>query len=483
MLVLAPPESSNRVSVPRICGVIGERLAFVPRLRQRAVHVPFDLQRPVWVDDPGFDVRDHVRRAALPRPGRRGQLDELLGEVLARPLPVDRPLWEMVVVEGLAGGRVAVVARLHHAMLDGVSGATAMAAFLDLAPSLAAAPAGREVDAADPIGEPGAGPTARHGSLPTTVSLLWYAAASLARQPEMALGAFQRSVDAMVALAEQNRRLAADGLASPPALFSAPRTSLNGSITEERVVATLAVPLDALEVARRNVQCATVNDVILAAMGGAILRLLEGRRERPGASVVALVPVSTRGPAAAPEKGQQAELGNYVSGMLVPLGSTIADPVDRLRSVTAAVRVAKDQEQRAGGDLLEGLTRAVPPLVLTAAMRGAGLFRLFDRIKPPFNLVVSTVVLPDVPLWWAGCPMVEVYPAGPVVEGVGLNVTAMTYRGAVHFGLVACPRQVSNVRELASMLEDEIRSLVTRAEALRAEDRPEEGFTGAASAG
>jgi diacylglycerol O-acyltransferase / wax synthase len=480
VLVLGPPEDSCGGAVSRICGVIGERLAFVPRLRQRAVTVPFGLQRPVWVDDPHFDVRTHVRRAALPRPGGREELDAFLGQVLARPLPAGRPLWEMVVVEGLAAGRVAVVARLHHAMLDGVSGATAMAAFLDVMPSPCA---GWTPGAAPPEGEGSAAADAqRPEALPSAVSMLWYAAASLARQPDVTLEAFERSVDAMVALATQNRRLAAEGLAAPPAPFSAPRTSLNGSITEERVAATLAVPLRHLEVARRNVDGATVNDVILSAVGGAMFRLLEERGEQPGRSLVALVPVSTRGPAVVPEQGQAADLGNYVSGMLVPLGTTVADPVDRLRSVATAARVAKDQEQRAGGDLLEGLTRALPPVLFSAVMRGAGLLRVFDRIRPPFNLVVSTVVLPDLPLWWAGCPMVEVYPAGPVVDGIGLNVTAMTYRGTVHFGLVACPRQVPDVQGVASLLEDEIASLVARAEEPGPEAGRAEGLTGVSSA-
>lgn len=440
-------------SFDRIRAVIAERLPLVPRLRRRAVRVPLDLQLPLWVDDPAFDLDAHVRRAALPSPGGQLELDAFLGEVMARPLPPGRPLWEMVVVEGLAGGRSAVVARLHHAILDGVSGATAMAAFLDLGPE----PAPRSVE------EPSAPPA--HGDrLPSAASLLRYAAASIVRQPDVARVAFHRSLDAMVALAEQNRRLAAEGRRPPPTPFRAPRTSLNGNVTTERAAATLAVPLADLELVRTA--CGggvTVNDVVLCAAGDAAGRLLAARGEHPAAPLVALVPVATRGRAVVPEEGRPAHVGNAVSGMLVPLPVSAPDPFDRLRAVAQAAQVSKEQEERVGGDLLEGLTRALPPAVLRAAMQGISRFHLFDRLPPPFNLVVSTVVLPDVTLWWAGREVSAVYPFGPVVDGVGLNVTAMTYQGTVYVGLLACPRQIPDVGSLAELLGDTLDDLVVRA--------------------
>ena len=460
VLVLEPPAEGTAWDGPaffeRIRALIAARTVLVPRLGRRVVRMPLDLLPPAWVEDPAFDVDAHVRRAALPSPGGRRELEAFLGEIMGRPLPPDRPLWEMVVVEGMAGGRAAVVARLHHAVLDGVSGATAMAAFLDLEP---------EPDTrSGPPGPPSAPSATVRPPTPDAAGLLRYVASSVARQPDVARDALHRSLGAMVALAEQNRRLAAEGRTPPPPPFRAPRTSLNGSVTAERTVATLTVPLADLEEVRAACGgSVTVNDVILCAVGDAATRLLGQRGETPDDPLVALVPVSTRGPATVPDDGSAAHVGNAISGMLVPLPVQAPDPFERLRAVAQAAQVAKEQEERAGGDLLEGLTRAVPLVFLRAAMRGIDRFRLFDRVPPPCNLVISTVVVPDVTLWWAGREVSAVYPLGPVVGGVGLNVTAMTYRGAVSLGLAACPRQVPDVAGFARLLETCVRDLVRRA--------------------
>lgn len=468
IFVLDPPAgdpASPDARFEEIRRVIAQRLERVPRLLRRPVRVPLDLQRPAWIEEPGIDIDAHVRRAAVHEPGGAPELDALVGELLGGALPLDRPLWEMVVVEGLEGGRMAVVARLHHAILDGVAGATAMAAFLDLAPvaeSRADGGAGR-VDG--PGGGGGAMARARSASeLPPSSLDMWrYAAASLGRHPEAALAAMRRSADALVELAAQNRELAATATAPPPALFSAPRTSLNGNVSGERCYATLAVPLADIELVRQVFgDGATVNDVILCAVGGALIELLERRGDMPERSLIALVPVSTRGPASVPQSGR-AHVGNDVSGMLVSLGTTVRDPAERLREVAHATRVAKRQEERSGGDFLEAMARAIPPIVTSGIMRGIGRFGLFDRFPPPFNVVVSSVVVPDVDLFWAGSPVAQIYPAGPVAAGVGLNVTSMTYKGAVHFGLVGCPALVPDIDELAVLLDDAIAELVTAA--------------------
>lgn len=468
VLVLDPPPCEDPAGEPvwgqtsfdRIRAAIAERLPLVPRLLQRALRMPLDLQRPLWVDDPSFDLDAHVRRAALPSPGGRPELEAFLGEVMARPLPPGRPLWEMIVVEGLELGRAAVVARLHHAVLDGVSGATAMAAFLDLGPEPVPAPAGAPPGSDGAPGAPGVGVAA-----PSVASLLRYGAAAVVREPAAVLDACNRSLDALVAVAGQNRRLAADGRPPPPTPFRVPRTSLNGNVTTERNVATLAVPLAGLDVVRAACGGVTVNDVILCAAGDAVCRLLAARDEHPAAPLVALVPVSTGGRPVVPEDGAPVRLGNEISGMLVPLPVDAPDPFDRLRAVAEAVQVSKDQEELAGGDLLEALTRAVPPAVVRVAMRGIGRFRVFDRFPPPFNLAVSTVVVPDVALWWAGREVSAVYPLGPVVDGVGLNVTAMTYRGTVYVGMLSCPRQVPDIAGLAELMGASFDDLVLRAAA------------------
>jgi len=480
----AASEPGDRASpqFETIRAVVGERLDRVPRLLRRAVRVPLGLQRPFWVDDAEFDLDAHVRPARVAAPGGRRELDGLIGEVLSRPLPLDRPLWEMVVAGGLAHGRTAVVARLHHAILDGVSGATALAAFLDLEPrrggGVRGAPAGAYPSAR---GSRHAGrPHPSHRAHPLAggphdppASDVWrYAATSFAHQPDAALELLRRGVDALVGVTKQNRELSSRGLGPPPAPFSAPRTSLNGSVTCDRHVATFSVPLSDFELVRAapdvapptpsRDRSATVNEVILAAVGGALRRYLLARDELPDRPLVALVPVSTHGRASVPA-AQRAQMGNSVSGMLVPLGSTLDDPLERLRAVATASRVAKLQEDLAGGEFLECLLQVVPPFVVSGFMRAAGRTRLFDRCSPPLNVVVSSVVVPDVSLWLAGCPVSAIYPAGPVADGVGLNITSMTYKGTVHFGVVASPRLVPDVDEVATLLDDAVAELVAAA--------------------
>lgn len=440
-----------------IRSVVEQRLDRVPRLRQRVRRAPLDLWRPVWIDDPDLDLDLHVRRAVLPAPGGRRELDALVGEVMSRPLDADRPLWEMVVAEGLTGGRIAVIARLHHAILDGEAGAMAMAAFLD-----AAAGEGATSATSPPPPVPSPPPA------PSPAPSMWrHGASALARQAPEIMEALRRGVGTLGVLVAHHRRLVSEGKDPPPVPFQAPRTSLNGNVGGERRFTSLRVPLEDLELVRRGSGDAgagrpTVNDVILCAVGGALMRYFEARGESPSSSLVALVPVSTRRrEVAAP--GVPVTLGNDVSGMLVPLSTTVADPVARLAAVSRATAAAKGMEARAGGDSLETVLRAVPPAVLSALMRGAGALQLFDRVPPPFNVAVSSVVVPDLPLWWAGRPLVDVLPAGPVADGFGLNVTAMTYRGSVHFGLLAAPRLVPDVEELATLLDDSLAELVLAA--------------------
>ena len=452
-----------------IRATIGERVGRVPRLTRRAVRMPLDLQRPVWVEEPCIDLGAHVRRASVASPGGQQELDALAGEVLSQPLPLDRPLWEMVVADGLVGGRSAVIARFHHAVLDGVSGASALGALLDLSP------ADSEVLPETPRDDERAGWSAMHEPRVQPLSTLarWaYLVGSVGDQATSVVAALDSSVDALVELRRQNRELARRGLTPPPAPFSAPRTCLNGSLSGERRLATFSVPLADLSLVRRSLgrrvagasgrRGATVNDVMLAAVGGALRRYLDARGELPSRSLVALVPVSTRGPAGIPSS-RHVHVGNDVSGMLVELGSTIEDPVARLRAVACATRVAKMQEDLVGGAFLETLLQAVPPVLVAGFMRTADACVLFDRISPPANVVVSSIVVPDVPLWWAGCPVSAIYPAGPVADGVGVNVTAMTYRGVVRFGIVVCPRLVPDAEELASLLADALAELVAAA--------------------
>lgn len=446
VLVMDPPEGRRSLFSPstryaQLRRLVDERLHLVPRLRQRAVRVPLGLHHPVWVDDPEFELDDHLSRASLPAPGGSRELDTLVADILSRPLDPDRPLWEMVVVEGLAGDRTALVAKLHHAILDGVSGASVLAAFCDLDRR------GRGA-MADP--EPWDPP-----ELPSPAELLRYAAGSLVHQPGVVLEAAHHGMLAIADVGAHNRQLAERGQAPPPSPFRAPRTSLNGEISSRRRFASLSVPLEDLQLVRRAYG-ATVNDVVLAAVGGALRRLLAGRGEWPRDPLVAMVPVSTRRP-------DDVTVGNRVSGMLVSLATDLADPVERLRAISAGTPVAKEQERLTAGRLVDDVAQMAAPLLSSRIMRWASGLRLFDRMPPLYNVTVSNVPGPPVPLWCARGRVVSVVPVGPVANGAALNVTALSYQGTVGFGLLACRRMLPEVQDLAIMVDDALAELVQAA--------------------
>ena len=399
-LVLDPPEGTRSLFSPstryaQIRRVIEQRLHLIPPLRQRAMRVPFGLHHPVWVDDPEFDLDDHLSRASLPSPEGSPSSTRYVAGVMSRQLDPDRPLWEMHVIEGLEGERTALVAKVHHAILDGVSGASVLAAFLDLTPRTRIVELPPEWDPAP---------------LPSNTQMLRHAASSLARQPGSALSTLQAGVEAVADLGMHNRELAGRGEQSPPGFFAAPRTSFNGAVSNRKRFAGLSVPLEDVKLVGRVFE-ATVNDVILACVSGGLRRLLEARGEEADGPLVAMVPVSTRA------EGETEELGNQVSGMLVSLASDIEDPVARLDAISESSRVAKEQEKLHGGRFVGDLAQIALPALASRVARAVAGTRLFDKMRPPFNVTVSSVRVPDVPLFLAGSRVAATYPVGPMAEG------------------------------------------------------------------
>lgn len=420
------------LQVERMRRVVEERLHLVPLFRRRALRVPFGLDHPVWVDDPGFDLDYHVRRASLPAPGGPAELAAYVAAVASQPLDLQRPLWEMHLVEGLDSGHLAVVPKLHHAAIDGVSGAETLAAFLDLGPEPRAVP--RPVRAWRP------------SPLPGELEVLGHSLSSMAHQPERAWGALRRTFGAARDLAERNRRLREEEeLVPPPAPFRAPRTSLNGAISAQRRVAFSEVPMEDVQVVRRAFG-GTVNDVVLAAVSGALRRLLAERGEILEEPLVAMVPISARTEA---ERGSH---GNRLSAMLVSLASNAPDPVERLRLVAEGTRLAKAQASVLSEDLIRGWAQLAFPAVTSRLARLSGNLRLFDHLPPLFNVVVSNIPGPESALWWAGARLAALYPVGPILDGVGCNVTVVSYTNTLHVGVVGCRELVPEVEHLADLL-------------------------------
>ena len=355
-------------------------MPLVPPFRMRMVDVPFGLQHPTLVEDPEFDLDYHVRRAGVPAPGGRRELADVVADIAARPLDRTRPLWEFHVVEGLADGRIGIVAKVHHAIIDGVSGADVLAAFFDLSPDptpralfgATPGPRSRGTWTTDGTGEDGdsdaspGGP----GALPGELEQLRRSLGGVPGQLESLARTVARTVQTARAVSSHQREADA-GL--PPSPFEAPRTSINGAISPHRRVAFADLSLRDI----RRVAAAfggTANDVVLAVTAGGLRALFAGRDEEPETSLVAMVPVSVR------TEAEQGALGNRVSAMLVSLGTGVTDPAARLRHIRDGMRAAKEQSRSVDPSVFASWAEAAFPAVATRLSRLVTNLRLFDHV-------------------------------------------------------------------------------------------------------
>jgi WS/DGAT/MGAT family acyltransferase len=338
------------------------------------------------------------------------------------------------VVEGLENGMIATVNKTHHAAIDGVSGAELVVNLLDLQP-----------EPTPPEGEDDWKPD----RIPTDIELLGFAMTSLARQPLAAVQSARRTAEMLLTLRRRNRE---PGVNPPPAPFTAPRTSLNTSITPHRRFAYTQVSLDDVKMVKNKLG-GTVNDVVLALCSGALRTYLTESGESVDKSLVAMIPISVR------SEDEKGAMGNRVSSMLVSLASDIADPVKRLCAITDGTKQAKEQDKAIGADVLTDWTEFAAPAVAARAARLYSNMRIADRHNPLFNLTISNVPGPNFPLYSAGSRMVAMYPMGPIFDGAGLNITVMSYMGNVNFGLVACRETVPRVWDIAHYLGDALEEL------------------------
>ena len=466
-LIFDSGDVRGEVDFWRIRELVAERLNRVPPFRQRLVEVPFGLQHPAMVDDPDFDIDYHVRRVRLPEPGGLEELEDLVADVASRPLDRQRPLWEFHVVEGLAGGRLALVPKVHHTILDGVSGAEVMAAFFDLSPIPAPQPlfgghrrrrnqpveGERPARAATPEGL-GTDPTWSPDPLPGGGEQLRSVLGSLPGQADTVVRTLSRTLKGARGLGGRARQ---DGESASPSPFEAPHTSINRAISAHRRVAFAELPLE--EVRRvRQVLGGTTNDVVLTVTSGALRRFFDQRDERLGKTLVALVPVSVRSPS------ERTALGNRVSAMLVSLADGIEDPAERLAHIARETKTAKEQD-RPLGPVFAGWAQTLVPAVASRLTRLVTNLRLFDHMGPLFNVIVSNVPGPDVPLYMAGARMVAMYPVGPIIEGVGVNVTVFSYLDSVFVGVQGCRELVPDIDVIATGMRgslDELMRAVNR---------------------
>jgi WS/DGAT/MGAT family acyltransferase len=434
VIVLDASKVEGGVSYERARALIEARLHLVPPFRRRLVHVPFELDNPRWIEDPDFDLDFHLRPAALPAPGGMAELARYAAEVMSRPLDLSRPLWEMHIVEGLEGGRAALISKTHHAAIDGVSGAELIAAMVDLEP-----------DAGDP--QPPEHPW-QPDAEPSELALVADSLATLARQPFRGIRSTQRLVRAL--LRDQLSRRSGSGVTG---FTDAPKTVFNVGVTPHRRVELFDLPLDDIK-AVKNATGTKVNDVILAVCGGALRQYLLRHHSLPDQPLVAFVPLSTR------PDDQRDALGNQVSVVFSTLATDVADPLGRLRAISGAMAAAKEQHNAVGAATLTDWTEIGGPTVAALAGRVIDRLGVNQRLRAGGNVVVSNVPGPPIPLYVAGAPITAIYPLGPVADGNALNITVMSHLDQVHVGLSADRETVPDLPDLVDDLTAALAELV-----------------------
>ncbi|HEY6794616.1 MAG TPA: wax ester/triacylglycerol synthase family O-acyltransferase [Kineosporiaceae bacterium] len=476
-VVEATGPGGSVLTLEALTDLIAERIHLVPPMRRRVVEVPLGLGQPFWVEDPDFDLEFHVRELALPAPGSVQQLAEQVARIHARTLDRSRPLWEMYLIQGLEGDRSAIYGKIHHAMIDGVGGQEIAAALLDLSPE------GRPLPPAPPWhSEP----------VPAPLTLLARTAASLRGVP-MTTGRFAvdvvRAAPVLLQLALPHfpgadlvtsaaGRLAEEALGSrrgealpgglgigdgPPlrhAAGRAPTTPFNRNVSPHRRIALRSVSLDVVR-AIKSAAGLTVNDVVMAACAGALRRWLADHDALPDEPLVAAVPVSVRSSASEGAKSGDGTFGNRISVMLAALPTNEPDPLTRMRIAHRATSAAKHQHDALPATLLADAYQFTMPALVGLTMRANARLRVLERAGL-FNLFVSNVPGPSLPLYLAGHRLLASYPVSALADGQGLNITVLSYLGGLHFGLTADRDLVPDVEVLAGYLAEEVEELARR---------------------
>ena len=440
LLVVDPSTTATgTLDAPQMAAFMQSRLHLAPPFRRRLAWVPFNLDHPVWIEDPDFDIDLHVRRAALPSPGGMAELAEFAADVMGRPIDRNHPLWELWVVEGLADGRVAIITKTHHAAIDGVSGAELAAAILQLTP---------DQEAPDPT-------TLWHPERkPSDARLLARAALRQAATPWSVVRLGRQALDTASALFKVSRTHKDE---PPPAPFTAPMTAFNGSIGARRVVALGELNLEDMKQVK-NLVGGTVNDVVLACVTGSLRAYMATHGDTPDRPLVAMVPISVR------SEEQRGQMGNQVSAMLAPLPVDEADPVEQLRRISAGTEGAKEQHGALGASTLQQLAELAPGGVASLAARLYTRTRAADRHRPIWNVVVSNVPGPRFDLYCAGAKVEGFYLMGPVHEMVGLNVTLFSYADKVFIGINADRGLLPDAQAVCDGMGQALRELKAAAE-------------------
>jgi diacylglycerol O-acyltransferase len=440
--------------------LISERLPLLPPLRRRLVEVPFDLDFPYWIDDADFDLDFHLRELALPPPPSDDKLSEQVARLVARPLDRARPLWELYLIHGLQKGRVGMLTKVHHSLIDGLSGAEIMGILFDLEPE------GREPP--PPDGK-------RGERAPTQGQMLARGLAGIPKYPVRALRSLPSALPNLdetpfgnIPGANTAARLSSrisqtigrDGQAHERPTLRAPKTSFNGRISAHRRFVFGRLDLDEVK-AVKNEHGVSVNDVVVTICAGAVRRWLTEHRELPRDPLIAQIPVSVR------TSEQAGTYGNRIMLMSAPLYTNEPDPLVRLQRTHEAMRHMKERHKALPAELLQDANHFIPPAVFARAARTTFALNTSRRGRPTWNLVISNVPGPQFPLYCAGARIEANFPISVITDGMGLNITVMSYCGELDFGIVADRDQMPDVKLLIEWLGDSLDELKKAGKAAR----------------
>lgn len=448
--IIEPTAPDGPFTLERLKDLLRSRLHTSRAFTQKLADVPLNLGRPYWVEDPDFDLDAHVERTQLPEPGGMEELRALASWEFAQPLDRDRPLWHLLLVEGLESvrgvppGSLAIISRVHHAAIDGLSGVEMMAALYD--PS----PVPREMPAPEPVATEEGGEEAE----PSKIEMLRRVGKGIlpgARQLGGVVGETLRGV------VRSGATWAFERVEPPPFPFSAPRSVLNGSVSRERTWD--CVHLDFERVRKiRAAAGATVNDVVLTICAGALRRYLHEEEALPEQPLVAMCPISIR------TEDQKGTLGNQVSAMLVSLATDLDDPGERLARVMRSAYDSKLYNRAIGARTLTDVGDFIPFSVAGLGTRLYTRMHLAEKHRPIFNLVITNVPGPRIPLYVAGARLLANAGMAPIFDGMGLILAVMSYAGRLSIGVTSCPDILGDPYRFTSYFEpalEELEAVVT----------------------
>lgn len=415
---------------------IEERLAYAPKFRWRVQEVPFGLDRPGWVDDTDFDVLRHVRRIAVPSPGGARQLGELVGTIASMKLDRRRPLWELWYIEGLVGGKLALMLKYHHCLLDGMAGASLATALLDLEP-----------DATEPLVPPPAPEDLVAGPEETNLQLLADLFRLDIRRPVDLVRYFTGFTQKAASAVESMRTDEGARAGLRP-----PRTLINGNVGPRRELVFASIPF-ADVVALKKMHGVKVNDVIIAVSAGALRRYLEQVDALPDTPLVTAVGVSTR------SEGDETQ-NNQVSNMFASMATDIDDPLERLAAIARSTSSAKAMNRAMSAHQIQSLGDIAAPMIVSAATKAVYRTHLIPRVPIGANTLVSNVPGPPVPLYMCGARVTAIYPGSILLDSMGVNITVMSYENRFDFGLQVDPDMVPQPWTLPDCFQESMEELL-----------------------